>query len=240
MSEEIFALWTYLSAQPLTGLTLTLVAYALAEAVHERTGRAALTHPVLVSVTLLAALLYLTETPYRRFFDGAKFVHFLLGPATVALAVPIYRNVSVIRRSAGVLVAGLIGGSLVAIISTVVLAWWLGAEPVILVTVAPKSVTTPVAMGVAERLGGLPSLTAVVVILTAIVGAVVGGPTLNWLGITDPRARGLAYGVAAHGLGTARAFAESQTAGVFASLGLGLNALLTAILVPALAALVGG
>lgn len=237
MKTDLFQLWTYLSAQPLTGLTLTLLAYVVADLIHQRAGRMALTHPVLISVALIAGLLYGTGTPYQTYFDGAQFVHFLLGPATVALAVPIYRNLSVVWRSGRILVAGLVGGSLVAIGSAVGLAWWLGAEPAILFTVAPKSVTTPVAMGVAERLGGLPPLTAVVVILTGILGAVVGSPLLDRLGVRDPRARGLAFGVAAHGIGTARAFNEGQTTGVFSSLGLGLNALLTALLVPALAAL---
>jgi predicted murein hydrolase (TIGR00659 family) len=234
--EVVFEIWTYLSAQPLTGLTLTLLAFALAEAFHRRLGETAFTSPVLVAIGLLAVFLTATGTPYERYFDGAQFVHFLLGPATVALAVPLYENLSAVRRSMLAVAVGLAAGSLTAIVSAVGLAWALGAESVILRTVASKSVTTPVAMALTERLGGLPSLTAVLVILTGLVGSVLGGPTLDALRIADPRARGLAYGVAAHGIGTARALTESSTAGAFSSLGMGLNALLTSILLPALAA----
>ena len=237
MSEDIFELWTYLSARPLTGLTVTLLAYAAAEALHHRLGRSPLLSPVLVAIALVGGLLHLTRTPYARYFDGAQFVHFLLGPATVALAVPLHRNLQRVRAAAAGIGAGLLAGSVVAAGSAVGIAWSVGAAPDVLRTVAPKSATTPVAAAIAERIGGLPSLTAVLVILTGIVGAVIGGPLLDRLGVKDPRARGLAYGVTAHGLGTARAFSEGQTAGAFASLGMGLNALATAIVVPAVAAL---
>ena len=165
-------------------------------------------------------------------------MHFLLGPATVALAVPPYRNFQAVRRSAAQVVAAVVGGSAVAAASAVATAWLLGASRETLLSLAPKSATTPVAMAVAERIGDLPSLTAVLVILTGIVGATLGSWPLNAVRVRDWRARGLAMGVASHGIGTARALTVNDTAGAFASLAMGLNALATAVLLPLLYRLV--
>lgn len=235
MTSHIFEIWTYLAAQPLTGLSLTLIAFVLAERLHRALRGPRLLPPVVLAIGLVVVALRATETPYATYFEGAQFVHFLLGPATVALAVPLYARLGEVRRVLPPLGVALILGSGVAVVSAVGLAWALGeSDGRVLASLAPKSVTTPVAMGIAERLGGAPSLTAVLVILTGIVGAVLGGPTLDLVRVRDPRARGLAYGVAAHGIGTARAFEEGQRAGAFSSLGMGLNALVTALLLPLL------
>lgn len=186
---------------------------------------------------LLVSLLLASDTPYSRYFEGAQFVHFMLGPATVALAVPLYRQFHHVRRSAIAIGVALLCGSLTAVISAVGIAWLLGASRETLLSLAPKSVTTPVAMGIAEQIGGLPSLTAVLVILSGITGAVLGTYTLNLVRVKDWRARGIAMGVASHGIGTARAFTVNEVAGAFSSLAMGLNALATAVLVPLLMAL---
>lgn len=233
----MFELWIYLSQEPLLGLTVTLVAYVIGDWLYRRLNLHPLANPVLIAVLLLVALLWATGTSYERYFEGAQFVHFLLGPATVALAVPLYRNVRALRRSALAILLAVLVGVTVASTSAVVTAALLGADVETLLSLAPKSVTTPIAMGVAEQIGGLPSLTAVMVILTGILGAVFGPWTLSLLGIRDWRARGLAIGVAGHGIGTARALRVNATAGAFASLGMGLSAVLTAILVPAVVAL---
>jgi len=232
MTGELFELWIYLSASPLLGLTLTLVAYLAGDALYRRAGRHPLANPVLVGVLLLGGLLLATGTDYADYFEGAQFVHFLLGPATVALAVPLYRNVAAVRRSAPAIVSAVTIGSLAAAASAVGLAWAFGGSDGTLLALAPKSVTAPVAMGIAEKIGGAPSLTAVLVILTGITGAVLGTWTLDLMRIRDRRARGLAMGVAAHGIGTARAFTLDETTGAFSSLGMGLNALATAVLLP--------
>ncbi len=234
MKDELFQLWVYLSATPLAGLTVTLVAYQIGVAVYRRSGANPIANPVLIAVVVLVALLWSTGTPYRTYFEGAQFVHFLLGPATVALAVPLYRHFATIRRSALAIAVSIVVGSLTAIVTAVGTAWLMGASSRTLLSLAPKSVTTPVAMGISEQIGGLPSLTAVLVILTGILGAVFATWTLNAVGIKDWRARGLAVGVGAHGIGTARAFQVNELAGAFASLAMGLNALATAILVPLL------
>jgi predicted murein hydrolase (TIGR00659 family) len=232
MKDEFFELWVYLSTTPLLGLTVTLLAYLAGRRLFEASGRNPLVNPVLVAIVLLVGLLWATDVPYRRYFEGAQFVHFLLGPATVALAIPLYRHFAEIKRNALAIVVSIAAGALAAIVSALAVGWALGASERTLLSLAPKSVTTPVAMGISESIGGLPSLTAVLVILTGIVGAVFGSHLLNALRLKDWRARGLGMGTAAHGIGTARAFQVNELAGAFSSLAMGLNALATAILVP--------
>lgn len=234
--ERLAAFWVYLQAGPLLWLTLTLAAYLSAQALSRRAGGHPLVNPVAVAVALLVALLSLTGTPYARYFEGAQFVHFLLGPATVALAVPLWRHRALVRAALLPMAGALVLGSSTAILSAVAIAAALGASPATLASLAPKSVTTPIAMAVAERLGGLPSLTAVLVILTGILGAMSAGPLLDRLGLGDPRARGFALGLASHGIGTARAFQESETAGTFAAIAMASNGIVTALLAPALLA----
>jgi predicted murein hydrolase (TIGR00659 family) len=233
-------LWVYLETSPLAALTLTLVAYLAGDTIYRRSGRNPLLNPVLLAILLIAAVLLPTGGDYERYFEGAQFVHFLLGPATVALAIPLYKELANVRRALVPLAASLVVGSLTAAGTAVGLAWLAGASRETLASLAPKSVTTPVAMGVAESLGGLPSLTAAVVILTGIVGAALGPLVLDLARIRDPRARGLAMGTASHGIGTARALQTSRVAGAFAGIAIGLNALATAVLLPLLWRLVAG
>jgi predicted murein hydrolase (TIGR00659 family) len=225
-------IWSYLARGPLLWLTLTLVAYAAGDALSAATGRAPLANPVLVAVAMLAVLLWGTDTSYAVYFEGAQFVHFLLGPATVALAVPLFQQGARIRRAALPVAAGLLTGSVVAMASALGIAAAMGVDGALLATLTPKSTTAPVAIGLAESLGGSPTLAAVLVILTGMTGAVIATPLLNAMGLKDWRARGLAVGVAAHGIGTARAFQVHPRAGAFAGIGMGLNALLTALIAP--------
>lgn len=239
MGERFLDIWAYLATSPLLGLTVTLAAYLLGDWVYRHGRQHPLLNPVLLAVLALVALLAATGTSYQTYFEGAQFVHFLLGPATVALAVPLYFNLPKLRRLWLPLLGGLLAGSLTAAVSAVGIAWMLGAPPATLLSLAPKSVTAPVAMGIAERLGGLASLTAILVVATGILGAALGPLLLNVLRVRDPAVRGFAIGVAAHGIGTARAFQESEQAGAFSGLGMGLNILATALLLPVLARLFG-
>jgi predicted murein hydrolase (TIGR00659 family) len=234
MPERISATWVYLSATPLFWLTVTLIAYQIAHGVYRRSGAHPLANPVMIAVILLVILLQLTETPYDTYFSGAQFVHFLLGPATVALAIPLYAQIQRLRRMAGSLFLALLTGSLTAMLSAVLIAHWLGGSLPTLLSLAPKSVTTPIAMGIAEQLGGLPSLAAIMVIATGIIGAITAQSMMAWLRITDPAIGGFALGVSAHGIGTARAFQVNDTMGAFAALGMGLNGMLTALCLPSL------
>jgi len=232
--NPVARIWVYLSATPLLWLAATLLAFELGAWLFRRSGNRALVNPVAIAVALLIAILAATGTPYETYFEGAQFVHFLLGPATVALAVPLYQNRAQVRTALVPMLAALLAGSATAIVSAVLAARLLGASFETLSSIAPKSATTPIAMAVSEQIGGLPSLTAAFVIATGLLGAVIVTPVLDALRIRDWRGRGLAAGVAAHGLGTARAFQVNEVAGTFAGIGLALNGVATAILVPLL------
>lgn len=242
MTPRLSEVWVYLSAQPLLGLTITLLAYQFAYTIYARSKFNPLANPVAISVALLVGVLLVTGTPYQTYFDGAQFVHFLLGPATVALAVPLYQQWSKLRRLALPLLAGLFVGAITAITSAAAIAWAFGASRETILSLAPKSVTTPIAMGISEKIGGLPSLTAVLVISTGILGAIIARPLLNLSGIDrGPEGhwiRGVSVGTAAHGIGTARAFQVSEEMGAFAGLAMGLNGLMTSALSPVLLLLV--
>lgn len=227
-------LWVYLSGSPLLWLTATLVAYLAADAMSAAAGRHPLANPVLIAVVLVSIVLVTTGTAFPAYFAGAQFVHFLLGPATVALAVPLVRYLPLVRRALIPMLFALIAGSVAAIASSVLLAKAFGLDRAAILALAPKSATAAIAMGIAEKTGGDPALTAVLVVLTGISGAVVVTPLMNALRLKNYAARGFAAGLASHGIGTARAFQVSPIAGTFAGIALGLNGLLTALLVPLL------
>ena len=240
IAPKLSGLWVYLSATPLLGLTLTLLAYHLAFIIYQRSGARPAVNPVAIAVVFIVVVLTATGTPYRTYFEGAQFVHFLLGPATVALAVPLYSQMARLKRMALPLCIALLVGSLTAGLSAVAIGWALGASPESVRSLAPKSITTPIAMAVAEKIGGLPSLTAVLVVITGIFGAITATTLFNVLGIRDQAVRGFSIGVTAHGVGTARAFQISDEAGAFSALAMCLNGILTALLLPALFSLCGG
>lgn len=225
-------IWSYLSRGPLLWLTATLAAYALGDACFRLAGRSPLVNPVLVAVAALAVLLFASGTDYGTYFEGAQFVHFLLGPATVALALPLRDNLPRMRKALLPVLAALVVGSVTASASALAIAAALGVEGQVLASLAPKSATAPVAIGISEGLGGSPTLTAVLVLLTGITGAVIATPLLNLMGQKDWRARGFAVGLVSHGIGTARAFQVNPTAGAFAGLGMALNAVATALVAP--------
>ena len=233
-------IWGYLGRDPLLWLTLTLAAYAIGDAASRASGRNPLVNPVLIAVVLLALILWATRTPYMIYFEGAQFVHFMLGPATVALAVPLHAQIGRLRRAALPMLGALVTGVCVSVASVVWIGQALGVERAVLLSMVPKSATAPVALGVSEAIGGSPTLTAVLVILTGVMGAIVATPLLNALRLRDWRARGFAVGVAAHGIGVARAVQVHETAGAFAAVGMGLSAILTAVLAPVLARLLLG
>lgn len=226
---DLYQVWVYLSETPLLWLTTTLAAFVVADWISARFHRHPLANPVVMAAALLIGLLTATGTPYQDYFEGAQFVHFLLGPATVALAVPLWRNRTRVMANLAPMCAALIAGSLTAISSAVLVSWLLGAPREIVASMAVKSTTAPIAMALTETTGGIPSLAAVLVILTGILGSVVVTPLMNAMGIRDFAARGFAVGVASHGIGTARAFHVSEEAGTFAGIAMGLNGALTAL-----------
>ncbi len=232
--------WVYLETTPLLGLACTLLAWQAAVALSHRLGNVAIASPVLLAIAMLVALLLATGTSYAAYFQGAQYVHFLLGPATVALAVPMHDNWALIRRSAPALVPALLAGSVAAAASAMLVARALGGSRVVVLSLAPKSVTTPIAMAVSEQIGGAPSLTAVFVLITGLVAIGLAGPVMRLLRVRDWRAYGLAAGTAGHGLATAQVLLLDETAGAFAGLAIGVNGVVTAVIVPPLAGWIMG
>lgn len=235
---DFVELWVYLSATPLFGLTATLVVYVLAHALYVRLGQAPWANPVLWSVLVLALALAATGTAYPVYFSGAQFIHFLLGPAVVALAWPLWQRREVLRARWGRFVLAALAGGAAAAGSAVALGWALGLPSDVWLSLAPKSITAPVAMGVADQIGGIPALAAVFAVLTGIVGALSGKYLFDLLGIGRDApgwmARGFALGTAAHGIGAARALQVDADAGAWAALALGLQVVLAALLIPLL------
>jgi predicted murein hydrolase (TIGR00659 family) len=239
MTPGISKIWVYLSASPLLWLTATLLAYQVAYALYARSKFNPLVNPVAIAVALLVTILVSTGTAYETYFEGAQFVHFLLGPATVALAIPLYQQMNKLRRNWVALLASALAGCTAAIGSAMGIAWTLGASPATILSLAPKAVTMPIAMGVAEKIGGLPSLTAVLVMVTGILGATSARWIFNVLRIDDHAVRGFALGLTSHGIGTARAFQVSEEMGAFSGLAMGVAGVLTALLVPVVLKLLG-
>jgi len=231
-------LWVYLSATPLFGLTATLITYVLAQAVYLRMHQAPWANPVLWSVSSIAAVLLLTGVPYPTYFAGAQFIHFLLGPAVVALGWPMWQRRAELRQRWGRLLIASVAGGSAASGSALALGWALDLPADVLLSLAPKSVTAPVAMGIAEKIGGIPALAAVFAVLTGLVGALSGKYLFAVLRLPyDSRgwgARGFALGTAAHGIGAARALQVNADAGAYAGLALGLQVVLASLLMPLL------
>ncbi len=230
--NPITKLWVYLGASPLLWLALTIGAYALAVRVQRRLRGSPFANPVLLAVGIVVAVLSLSRTPYAVYFEGAQFVHFLLGTATVSLAIPLRRQWPAVRASLAPLTMALIIGNLVGALVAMALLRAFSAPDTLVLSIAAKSVTAPVAMGIAEKIGGVPELTAVLVVLTGMIGATMATPLLNALRIEDPAARGLAVGIAAHGIGTARAFQVSEVAGTFAGIDMAASTVAASLLVP--------
>ena len=230
----LFRIWVFLASSPLLWLTVTLLVYLAALWLYGRSGGHSLVNPILLSVAGLVGVLHLTGTPYPVYFDGAKFVHFLIGPATVALAVPLYAQIGRLKRMWLPIGVALLVGSTVAIASAVAIARVFGASSETMLSLAPKSATLPIAMSVAEQIGGVPALAAMAVAATGIGGAIMARPLLNLLRIEDPAVRGFSVGIAAHAAGTARALQVGTVNGAFAALALALNGVATALLMPVL------
>jgi putative effector of murein hydrolase len=229
---NIHEIWVYLSGSPLLALILTLAAYQVGVMIYERTQLNPLANPVLIAVTLIALSITALDMPYATYFEGAQFVHFLLGTATVSLAVPIYQALPSLRGRVLPLVAALIGGGVTSIVSAVAIARLLGADESIVGAMVVKSITAPIGMGVAERIGASPTLTAVFAVTTGILGAALARFVLDALRCREWWQRGFAIGIASHGIGTSRAFSVNPEAGTYAGLAMGLHGVLGAVAIP--------
>ena len=225
-------IWVYLSGSPLLALVLTLSAYWLGLTLYERSQRNPLANPVLIAVLLVTLAIDVLDMPYAKYFEGAQFVHFLLGTATVSLAIPIYKGFASLKGRMGVLLLALLAGGITSVLTAVGVARLLGVDSALVKGLVAKSVTAPIAMGIAERVGASPTLTAIFAVSTGILGAILGRFVLDALRIQPWWQRGFALGVAAHGIGTSRAFSVHPRAGAYASLGMGLHGIVGAVLIP--------
>ncbi len=230
------AAWAALIHHPLFGVAITLAVFQLAYAAYEKT-RWVFLQPVLVSMTLIVGILLLCGIDYDEYRISAQWLTLLLGPATVALAVPLYLNLRRIRELFGPIVITLLVAGVFATALGMALAWAFGADDMILMTLAPKSVTSPIAMLVAEQIGGVVALAAVFVMITGVLGAIFGPELLRRFGVQHPAARGIALGLTAHAVGTAQALQESDECGAFAALAMSLMGVMTAVLLPLVVAL---
>ncbi len=232
-------IWSELQASPLVWLALTLIAYLIASWLNLKARRTPFMHPVLLSLTLIILVLLATDTPYDVYLEGARFIHFLMGPAIVALAVPLYDNLGRVRALLGPLLLATVLGALTAAITAIAVGMALGLSGPTLLSLAPKSVTTPIAIGVAEKLGGYPSLAAGLVLITGALGCLFAPLIYRLLRIRDEAIKGYTLGVAAHAMGTAYAFEYGAVAGAFSGLAMGLTGAFTAFVLPLLLSLLG-
>jgi predicted murein hydrolase (TIGR00659 family) len=231
-------MWPELVASPLFGISLTMAVYLLAQLLYRRVG-SAWTNPVLVAIVTIILFLKGSGIEYRDYARGGDLLLFLLGPSVVALAVPLYQRRADILQHKRPILIGIFAGSLASLLSACGLAWLLGGSRAVVLSLAPKSVTTPIAISIAEKIGGVAPLTAALVVLTGCLGAICGPEFCRLIGIRSPTATGLAMGAAAHGIGTARMFEINRLAGAVAGLAIGLNGLMTTFLLPLLIFLSG-
>ncbi len=229
---ELREIWVYLTGSPLASLVLTLIAYQMGLMIYERFDKNPVVNPVAIAILIVIGTISLMGMPYAEYFEGAQFIHFLLGTATVALAVPIYKGWHLLKGRTVPLSIALVAGGGVSIGSAVGLGHLLEVPKELILPFYAKSVTAPIAMGIAENIGASPTLTAVYAVSTGIIGAIIARYVLDFLKIGPWWQRGYAIGVAAHGIGTSRAFSVSAEAGAFASIGMGLHGVLGAILIP--------
>lgn len=224
----------WLRTSPLLGLFLTLLGYRLGLELQQRVPAAwkAVAQPVVVALLVIGGALWVLDLSYEEYLVGGSIIGFFLGPATVALAVPLHRQAHHLGRMFVPMLVALPVGALVSIVTGVLAVRLLGGDHVLELTMAPKAATTPVSLAVSGSIGGLPALTAVLAIVTGIVGAVAGPAVLDLVRVRDRRARGLAIGASSHGIGTSRALREHPTEGAFSGLAMGLTALLISLLTP--------
>lgn len=232
--SELGFLWVYLSASPILSIIVTVMGFLVACRINRLARGSAFVHPVLVAIALIVVFLTLADMSYEQYFEGAQFIHFLLGPATVALAIPLFDHLDRVKQMFWPLIVACVSGIITAAISTIAIVMAMGGSRETMLSLTPKSVTSPIAMGISEKIGGYPSLTAGLVLLTGAIGCVIGPSLFRLLKTTDHSVQGFTMGLAAHGIGAAQSFTISSVAGAFAGLAMGLTGMLSAFILPLL------
>lgn len=230
--DRLYDIWVYLQAEPLFWLTLTIGAYLVGDYCYKKANYFPLVNPVAISIIIVASVLLIFDVDYERYFSGAKFIHFMLGPATVALAIPIYKKWHLIVENGRAIFFSVILGSLFAVLTTYAMAIAFEFDRQVILSLLPRSVTAPISMGISEVIGGIPSLTAIITIITGIIGATFGTFVLDLLQIKQMSARGFGVGLGSHGIGTARAMSRNAEAGVFSAVAMGLSGIVTSLIMP--------
>jgi predicted murein hydrolase (TIGR00659 family) len=230
--NSIVEIWVYLSGSPLIALFITLLAYQIGLWAYQKSNQNSLLNPVAIAVIIVVTFIELIDMPYEKYFEGAQFIHFLLGTATVSLAIPIYRGIGGLSTRAIPLLTALLTGGAISIASAVGISTLLGADQNIVGAFYSKSVTAPIAMGIAERIGASPTLTAIFAVCTGILGAILAPYILNLLRVEAWWQRGFSIGAASHGIGVSRAFSVNTEAGTYASLAMGLHGIIGSITIP--------
>lgn len=225
-------------SNPIILLAITFGIYYVARQIQKWTGWVVL-NPILITIAALIALLQLTGISYETYEQGGQYIDFWLKPAIVALGVPLYQNLGQIRRQLLPILMSQLVGCLVGLVSVTLIASALGASHEVIVSLAPKSVTTPIAMEVCKTSGGIPSLTAAIVVIVGLFGAIFGFKILEVWHVHNPFSQGISMGTAAHAVGTSRAMEKGEIYGAYSSLGLILNGVLTALLTPFVLKLLG-
>lgn len=225
-----------LKATPALWMVVTLAIYMVASWLNVKARKTPFLHPVLVSLSIIIAILLSLDTSYDTYMEGGRYIHVLLGPAVVALAIPLYKNLDTVRRLFLPLVLGAGFGAVLAAISAIGVGLWFGLDEQLLLSLAPKSVTSPIAIAIAERMGGFSSLAAGLVLITGAIGCLMAPLVYKLLGITDPSVKGFVLGVGAHAMGTAFAFEYGVVAGAFGGLAMGMTGAVTAFILPVITA----
>lgn len=229
----------HLRTSPVAGLLVTLAAYRVGVRLRRATGNHPLAQPVLIAVLIIGALMWALRVDYDDYMLGGSLIHFLLGPATVALAVPLHRQAHHLKDLLVPMLVAIPLGVAVSVTTGILVVRLLGGDHALQMTMAPKAATTPIAIAIADHAGGIPELVAVFTIVAGMLGAVAGPAVLSLVRVRDRRARGLAMGAVSHGIGTSRALHDDVTEGAFAGLSMGLTALLTCLVVPLAVHLLG-
>lgn len=229
---NIEALIEYLNTTPLVWLIITLGAFKIGIIIYEKFNKNTFLQPIIVSYFMIITLIFLTNTSYERYFESVQIIHFFLGTATVALALPLYKNLKYIKELILPIILTLIVAGTFSIVFTLLLLWLFDAQLSTILSMTTKSVTAPIAIITSEQIGAIPSLAVGFIIITGILGALFGNMIFKVLKIKHDSSKGFALGLVSHAIGTARAIEISEKAGAFSALAMGLVGVLTAIVLP--------
>lgn len=229
---NVNALIDYMSNAPLTWLIITISAYKIGVLIYEKSGKNALLQPIVIAYAIMLPILLVAKVPYKEYFSAVSMLHFFLGPATVALALPLYKNLKLIRAYFIPILITLVAGGTFTILSAVGILWLFGASKITMLSMTTKSVTAPITLITAQDIGANASLAIGFVVITGLLGALIGTPIFRLLKIKHDAAKGFALGLLSHAVGTARAFEISENAAAFSALAMGLVGVFIAVFLP--------